>query len=179
MSDIGFPSNIHDYNRNVDGRASRKKLVAPAGLPGTELITMEQVKRMMDAQNNWRVRTKTIDEILHDVHDRIESDPEYMMVNSERFVDFFVQLLTDQNFKIVLNTLNILNMIVGMKHQLYRFKKIMKNEMKQGQNWGLSNGTLSRHIPLIVKKLADSKNIIRQEAIRCLFHMNQIMRSGS
>ena len=90
MSDIGFPSNIHKYNLNVDNRASRKNLVAPAGLPGTELITMEQVKRMMDTQNNWRVRTKTIDEILHDVHDRIESDPEYMMVNSERFVDFFV-----------------------------------------------------------------------------------------
>ena len=37
------------------------------------------------------MRTKTIDEILHDVKDRIESDAEYMMVNSERFLDFFVQ----------------------------------------------------------------------------------------
>ena len=61
------------------------------------------------------MRTKTIDEILHDVKDRIESDAEYMLVNSERFLDFFVQLLMDQNFKIVLNTLNVLNMILGME----------------------------------------------------------------
>lgn len=27
--------------------------------------------------------------------------------------------------------------------------------------WGISNSCLSRHIPQIVKKLADSKNIIR------------------
>lgn len=45
---------------------------------------------MMDTQNNWRVRTKTIDEMLHDVQERAESDPEYMMVNSERFLDFFL-----------------------------------------------------------------------------------------
>lgn len=132
MSDIGFPANIHNYNLNVDNRASRKKIVSHAGLPGSELITMEQVKRMMDAQNNWRVRTKTIDEILRDVRDRIESDPEYMMVNSERFLDFFVQLLGDQNFKIVLNTLNVLNMIVGMPQQRQRFKKIVNQELKQG-----------------------------------------------
>jgi len=68
----------------------------------------------MNTQNNWRVRTKTIDEMLHDVQDRIDSGSEYIMVNSERFLDFFVQLLADQNFKIVLNTLNILNMIIGM-----------------------------------------------------------------
>ena len=30
-----------------------------------------------------------------------------------------------------------------------------------------------------MKKLADSKNIIRQEAVRCLFQMNEIMRSGN
>lgn len=179
MSDIGFPANIHNYNLNVDNRASRKKLAPPAGQPGGELITMDQVKRVMDAQNNWRVRTKTIDEILHDVRDRIESDAEYMLVNSERFLDFFVQLLTDQNFKIVLNTLNVLNMIVGMPQQRERFEKLVKQELTQGQSWGLSNAVLSRHIPQIVKKLADSKNIIRQEAVRCLFHMNEIMRSGS
>lgn len=96
MSDIGFPANIHNYNLNVDNRASRKKLL-PQGQrsQGGELITMDQVRRVMDQQNNWRVRTKTIDEMLHDVRDRIEHDSEYMMVNSERFLDFFVQLLTD------------------------------------------------------------------------------------
>ena len=68
----------------------------------------------MDTQNNWRVRTKTIDEMLHDIKDRIETDPEYILVKSEKLIDFFLQLLTDQNFKIVLNTLNILNMILSM-----------------------------------------------------------------
>lgn len=37
----------------------------------------------------------------------------------------------------------------------------MKQEIAQDQQWGLSNAILGRHIPLIVKKLADSKNIIR------------------
>jgi len=69
---------------------------------------------MMDTQNNWRVRTKTIDELLRDVKDRVESSPEYDLQASEKLLEFFVQLLNDQNFKIVLNTLNILNMILGM-----------------------------------------------------------------
>ena len=54
----------------------------------------------------------------------------------------------------------------------------MKLEIAQDQQWGLSNAILGRHIPLIVKKLADSKNIIRQEAIRCLFGIVEIMRNG-
>jgi hypothetical protein len=45
---------------------------------------------MMDTQNNWRVRTKTIDEMLHDVSQRVEHDPDYMMDSSERSLDFFV-----------------------------------------------------------------------------------------
>ena len=69
---------------------------------------------MMDTQNNWRVRTKTIDELLRDVKDRVGSSPEYVLQASEKLLEFFVQLLNDQNFKIVLNTLNILNMILGM-----------------------------------------------------------------
>lgn len=54
----------------------------------------------------------------------------------------------------------------------------MKQEITQDHQWGLSNAILGRHIPLIVKKLADSKNIIRQEAIRCLFGIVEIMRNG-
>jgi len=69
---------------------------------------------MMDTQNNWRVRTKTIDELLRDVKDRVESSPEIVLQASEKLLEFFVPLLNDQNFKIVLNTLNILNMILGM-----------------------------------------------------------------
>lgn len=101
----------------------------------------------MDTQNNWRVRTKTIDEMLHDIRDRIEADPEYILVKSEQLIDFFLQLLTDQNFKIVLNTLNILNMILGMPQQCKRYIKVVKNEIPAGQTWGLSNATLGKNIP--------------------------------
>lgn len=37
----------------------------------------------------------------------------------------------------------------------------MKKEIAQDSSWGISNAVLGRHISLIVKKLADSKNIIR------------------
>lgn len=37
----------------------------------------------------------TIDELLHDVEDRIETDIDYMMRDSEKVLDFFIQLLTD------------------------------------------------------------------------------------
>lgn len=114
---------------------------------GNELISSDQIQRMMNTQNNWRVRTKCIDEMMHDIQERIDSDPEYIMVVSEKLVDFFVKLLTDQNFKIVLNTLNILNMIIGMKEQCLRFEKLMKQELSPDQTWGLSNATLGRHIP--------------------------------
>jgi len=50
---------------------------------------------MMDTQNNWRVRTKTIDEMLKDVRERVEADSEYMMTRSEGLLEFFVQMLTD------------------------------------------------------------------------------------
>ena len=32
----------------------------------------------------------TIDQILHDVQERVEVDPTYMMLNSERLLDFFI-----------------------------------------------------------------------------------------
>jgi hypothetical protein len=41
-------------------------------------------------------------------------DPEQILKNSEKYLDFFVQMLTDQNFKIVLNTLNVIKIIAGM-----------------------------------------------------------------
>lgn len=55
----------------------------------------------------------------------------------------------------------------------------MKNLINAENPFGLSNQQLVMHIPLIVKKLADSKNIIRQEAIKCLFFIFDIMRNGS
>ena len=39
-------------------------------------------------------------------------------------------MLTDQNFKIVLNTLNVINIIVGMQQQKYRYEKLMRHEME-------------------------------------------------
>jgi len=56
---------------------------------------------------------------------------------------------------------------------------MLKNEITQDRDWGISNASFGRHISLIVKKLADSKNIIRQEAIKCLFGINRIMRMGN
>ncbi len=61
-------------------------------------------------------------------------------------------MLTDQNFKIVLNTLNVINIIVGMQQQKYRYEKLMRHEMdnvgKPNQFiWGISNSCLSKHIP--------------------------------
>lgn len=59
MSDIGFPQNIHNYNLNLNKQSSKKDL----GIKGqqNELITLEQIQRLMNTQNNWRVRTMTID----------------------------------------------------------------------------------------------------------------------
>jgi len=47
----------------------------------------------------------------------------------------------------VLNTLNILNMIIGMPEQQKRHENIPQNEKGQYIEWGLSNATLGRHIP--------------------------------
>jgi len=44
----------------------------------------------MDTSNNWRVRTKTIDELLREVKNRIDSAPDYLIMNSERIIDFFI-----------------------------------------------------------------------------------------
>ena len=66
-----------------------------------------------------------------------------------------------------------------MRYQnLVKYELEGESKLKQFQ-WGLSNSSLSRHIPQIVKKLSDSKNIIRQEASKSLFLMNDIMRSGN
>jgi hypothetical protein len=36
------------------------------------------------------VRTKTIDEMLHEVRDRADFDREYLLKNSERIVEFLI-----------------------------------------------------------------------------------------
>lgn len=43
MSDIGFPANIHNYNLKVDKQNQKERVT-----PKEELITTEQIQRMMD-----------------------------------------------------------------------------------------------------------------------------------
>ena len=47
----------------------------------------------MDSQNNWKVRTETIDIIAQQISDNIVLDPMIVMSQSEQLLDFFVQLL--------------------------------------------------------------------------------------
>lgn len=42
----------------------------------------------------------------------------------------------------------------------------------------LTSNSLGRYVPQLIKKLGDSKNIIRSEAIRALIGIFEIMRSG-
>lgn len=69
---------------------------------------------MTDANNHWKVRTSTIDEIHITIQNCIEREPERVLLESESLLDFFVSLLSDQNFKIVLMTLSIVNLVIGM-----------------------------------------------------------------
>jgi hypothetical protein len=47
----------------------------------------------MDSQNNWKVRTETIDMIAQQISDKIVLDPMIVLTQSEQLLDFFVQLL--------------------------------------------------------------------------------------
>lgn len=62
MSDIGFPSNIHNYNLKVNKQNKRREVNLEE-----DLLSSEKIQRVIDTQNNWRVRTMTIDELLHDI----------------------------------------------------------------------------------------------------------------
>ena len=42
----------------------------------------------------------------------------------------------------------------------------------------LSSACLGRQVPQLIKKLGDSKNIIRQEAIRAMIGIFEVMRRG-
>jgi|LakMenE18May11ns_1017448.scaffolds.fasta_scaffold8205177_1 hypothetical protein len=41
------------------------------------------------------------------------------MREAESLLEFFISLLSDQNFKIVLMTLSIVNLVIGMPQHLY------------------------------------------------------------
>ena len=83
------------------------------------LISMEYRAQMIDTNNNWKVRTATIDDIHITIQQTIEQNSELIMHQSESLLEFFVSLLSDQNFKIVLMTLSIVNLVIGMPQHLY------------------------------------------------------------
>ena len=73
---------------------------------------------MSDASNHWKVRTSTIDEIHISIQNCIETNPERILYEAESLLEFFVSLLSDQNFKIVLMTLSIVNLVISMPQHL-------------------------------------------------------------
>ena len=147
----------------------------PKKLPHVSIISAEQRLKMTDATNHWKVRTSTIDEIHIAIQNCIEVDPERVLDEAETLLEFFVTLLSDQNFKIVLMTLSIINLVIGMPRHLERQKLSLDEE----PTIYLSSVSLGKHIPRLVGKLADSKNIIRQQAIRALMGIYLIMRTQS
>lgn len=118
---------------------------------------------MTDSSNHWKVRTSTIDEIHIAIQNCIETDPVRILNEADSLLEFFVGLLSDQNFKIVLMTLSIVNLVISMPDHLG-----LNGDDNDGQQDAdgepvvyLSSISLGKHIPRLVGKLADSKNIIR------------------
>ena len=65
------------------------------GFSNKHLIVTKELrdKMIMDSQNNWKVRTETIDMIAQQISDKIVVDPMIVLTQSEQLLDFFVQLL--------------------------------------------------------------------------------------
>lgn len=82
------------------------------------IITSEQRLRMTDASTNWKVRTSTIDEIHIAIQNCIDNEPDRVLEEAESLLEFLVSLLSDQNFKIVLMTLSIVNLVIGMPQHI-------------------------------------------------------------
>ena len=103
-----------------------------------------------------------------------------MLNEAESLLEFSVSLLSDQNFKIVLMTLSIVNLVIGMPDHLQgKRPQDSSPDADQSGIFYLSSSSLGKHIPRLVGKLADSKNIIRQQAIRALMGIYLIMRTQS
>ena len=77
------------------------------------IISRELRDKMTDSNNNWKIRTEAIDEIFNIVSDKIQLNPEYILNQSEALLEFFIQLLGDQNFKIILTTLTIISNFIN------------------------------------------------------------------
>jgi hypothetical protein len=166
MSDLNFvePSQQpEDGNKHLELTWKKQARTGP-------IISPEQKEQMRDVHSNWKVRTATIDDIHINIQQAIDTDPGLILREANDLLDFFVSLLSDQNFKIVLMTLSIINLVIGMPQHA------MEDERPDTVE-GLSPQFLSRCVPRLVSKLSDSKNIIRQQAIRALMGIFVIMRS--
>ena len=84
------------------------------GFTNKNLIISKELREKMiiDSQNNWKVRTDTIDLITLLIQEKIEKEPALVVSQSEQLMEFLVQLLGDQNFKIVVSTLNMINSLL-------------------------------------------------------------------
>ena len=69
---------------------------------------------MIEQTSNWQLRTTTIDEIHIQIERTVDENPELVLDQAENLLEFLVPLFGDQNFKIVLVTLSIVNLIIGM-----------------------------------------------------------------
>lgn len=67
------------------------------GFTNNNLIISKELREKMiiDSQNNWKVRTETIDLIIIILNEKIEKDPASVVSQSEQLMEFLVQLLGD------------------------------------------------------------------------------------
>lgn len=99
---------------------------------------------IIDSQNNWKVRTETIDLITVVLNEKIEKDPSSVVGQSEQLMEFLVQLLGDQNFKIVVSTLNMINSLLFLTLQEMQSTTYAKGLQ---ENYGvLTSNCLGRYI---------------------------------
>ena len=56
-----------------------------------------------------KVRTAAVDEISQILVQKIDEDPEEVIRESDSLLEFLIQILSDQNFKIVLTTMNTIS----------------------------------------------------------------------
>lgn len=99
----------------------------------------------MDSQINWKIRTETIDQIAQIIKEKMVGEPLTVVGQSEQLMEFLVQLLGDQNFKIVLTTLTIINHLLNLTLSQMGTPYYIK---ALTDNYGvLSSSCLGRYVP--------------------------------
>lgn len=100
----------------------------------------------VDQQNNWKVRTETIDLIAQQITEKLLVDPMIVLNQSDLLMDFFVQMLSDQNFKIVVTTLTIINQLLYLTLQ-HMHSEAFQSALKDETTNALTSKTLGRYVP--------------------------------